>query len=392
MKTIYLDHAATTPIDPEVLEEMMPFFQEKFANPSSIHHQGLAVRKEVEKARGDVADIFNCLPEEIIFTSSPTENDDLIIKGISESIGRGRVLTTKIEHHSMLDSVKELDKKKGKFFMKPFKIGFLPVDEHGHLKLHILEREIDNRTIIVSVMYANNEIGTVQDISRISQIIKEKSKKACFYVDAVQAAGTLDLDVKKLGVDALSIGAHKFYGPKGSGALFLKKGTKIQPQIVGGGQERGFRGSTENVAGIIGLAAALKKAYKNAAQENKRLTELRDYFIKKVLDEIKNTKLNGHPKDRLPNNVNISFGHIEGESVLLSLDKEGICVSTGSACSSDSLEPSHVIGACGLDEDDTMAHGSVRFTLGKSTSKDDLDFTLKILKREVERLRSISPI
>jgi len=394
-KIIYLDHAATTPLDPEVLDVMQPFFRENFANASSIHQKGVLARRKLEEAREQVAEIFNCLPKEIIFTSGPTENDDLFLRGVSEVIGKGKILTSRIEHHSVLDTIKYLGNKKGFLATKLFQVGFLPVDKYGKLKLDILEEELNRKTIIFSLMYANNEIGTIQDIRKISELIKKKSPSTYFYVDAVQAAGVLSLDVKKLGVDGMSIGGHKFYGPKGSGVLFLKKGIDIQPQVIGGGQERGLRGSTENVPGIIGLAFALKKAYKNAEKENKRLIELRDYLIKKIQDEISDTRLNGHPEDRLPNNVNISFDRVEGEAVLLSLDKEGICVSTGSACSSESLEPSHVIGACSLDEEgeeDTMAHGSVRFTLGKSTNKEDLDFTVQILKKVIEKLRSISPV
>ncbi|MBU4421780.1 cysteine desulfurase [Patescibacteria group bacterium] len=388
MKNIYLDNAATTKIRKEVLAEMLPFFDEKFGNPSSFHSSGKVAKDAVEVAREKIAKILNCRTHEIIFTGGGTESDNLAILGIARANKeQGRhIITSKIEHPAVLEVCKELEK-------EGFEITYLPVGKNGIVKLDELKKALRKDTVLVSIMYANNEIGTIQPIREAAKIIRDNSKKKdtgvpYFHTDACQAAGALDLDIQKLGVDMLTLNGSKIYGPKGVGALFVKKGTKLQPLIFGGGQESGLRGGTENVPAIIGLAKALELA--QAEKDNTRLIDLRDYFIKELLDKIRRAELNGDAKLRLPNNINISIPRVEGEAMVLYLDSKGIYCSTGSACSSNSLKPSHVLLAIGRSNE--MAHNSLRFTLGRDTKKSDLDYVVEALPGIVKKLTEISSL
>ncbi|MGB9675145.1 MAG: cysteine desulfurase NifS [Candidatus Nanoarchaeia archaeon] len=381
-KIIYLDHAATTPVRDEVMAEMLPYFNEIFGNPSSIHSKGVEAAQAIEHARQRIAKILNCEPTEIIFTSGGTESVNLAIKGVAlANKDKGKhIITQKTEHNAVLKACKWLEH-------QGFEVTYLNVDKHGLVSPEDLQKNIKTNTILVSIMYANNEIGTIQPIKELARICK--SKGVFFHTDACQAAGYLDIDVKNLGIDLMSLNGSKIYGPKGIGLLFVKKGLMLEPLIHGGGQEHGLRAGTENVPAIIGLAKALELAQKEKEKECKRLANLRDYLIKQVLEKIPNAKLNGHPSQRLPNNIHFSFMGIEGEALLYLLDKEGICASTGSACSSKSLEESHVLKAIGLPIE--YSHGSVRFSLGKSTTKEDIDFLLEILSKSVAKLRQFSP-
>ncbi len=380
-KIIYLDHAATTPIRKEVIETLNEVYEEYYGNPSSLHRLGQEAGMKLNEGRQTIANIFKCLPEEIIFTSGGTESDNLAIKGIAEAHKKGHIITSKIEHHAVLHTAEDL-KERG------FDVTFLDPDEYGMIHPETLEKEIRDDTVLVSIMYANNEVGTINPIPELAKICNKKN--ILFHTDAVQVAGTLDLDTKKLNVDALSISAHKFYGPRGVGVLYLKKGTEIRSQQLGGAQEFNKRASTENLAGILGMAKALELANKEKEIENKRLTELRDYCFERTKKEIPDIKINGHLTKRLPNNINISSAKIEGESILLCLDNEGICVSTGSACTSESLDPSHVLMAMKIPIE--LAHSSLRLSLGKSNTKEDIDKTIDVLKKVVKNLREISPI
>ncbi len=404
-REIYLDYAATTSTDPRVIKAMLPYFGGIYGNAGSLHQAGRAAKSAIFRAKKTIADVLNCRPEEIIFTGSGTESDNLAIFGVARAnkildnprtapsmIGGGHIITSNIEHHAVLRACEQLEK-------EGFRVTFLKVDREGILQPEFLEKEISDQTILVSVMYANNEIGTIQPIKEIGEIIKktraERKKKGIstpiyFHSDACQAAGYLDLDVQKLGVDLLTINGSKIYGPKGTGVLFIRAGTKISPLIFGGGQEGGLRSGTENTPGIVGLAEALRIAQKERKKECQREEKLRDYFIREILRIIPKTVLNGHPKKRLPNNINISILDVEGEAMLLWLDKYGIFASTGSACDSQSLEPSHVILALGRPYE--YAHGSLRFTLGRSTKKKDIDYVLKVLPKAVAVLRKISPV
>jgi len=380
-KAIYLDHAATTPVDARVLKAMQPYFSEKFANPGSLHNLGLEAKVAIKEARETVAEIINANVEEIIFTPGGTASINLAIKGIAEQKGKGHIITTKIEHPAVLDTCKYLEQ-------KGFSVTYLDVDNDGMIKVKDVQKAIRKDTILITIMYANNEIGTILPITEIGKIAQKH--KILFHTDACQAAGALDLNVEKLNVDLITLNGSKIYGPKGIGILYLKKRIKLTPLIHGGGQEQGLLNGTENVPAIIGFAKALELAQAEKDKENKRLIGLRDYFIKKVLTEIKDSFLNGHPTKRLPNNVNISFLNVEGESVLLHLNEKGVYVSTGSACSSHKLEISHVLDAIGLVHD--AAHGSIRFSLGKPTSKTDLDYVIKQLIEIIAILRRISPV
>lgn len=390
---VYLDHAATTPTDPRVVKAMLPFFDRAYGNAGSLHQSGRFAKSAIFRARKTVAGILNCRAEEIIFTGSGTESNNLAIFGVAranENLGR-HVIAANFEHHAVLRPCEQLAR-------EGFLITFLEVDREGILPLDALRKAISQETILVSLMYANNEIGTVQPIKEIGEIIKEarakRKKKAInipiyFHSDACQAAGYLDLDVQKLGVDLLTLNGSKIYGPKGTGVLFVRAGTKISPLIYGGGQENGLRSGTENTPAILGIAEALKIAQKERKKESLRQKKLRDYFIGGVMKSIPRAVLNGHPKKRLPNNVNVSILDVEGEAMLLWLDKYGIFASTGSACDSQSLEPSHVILALGRPYE--YAHGSLRFSLGRKTTKKDVDYVLKILPKIVKKLRKISP-
>ncbi len=383
MKKIYLDHSATTYVDARAKKEMDKYFSEEFGNPSSFNDMGLEARDVVENARNKVARILNAKSKEIIFTGSGTESINLAIKGVARANkNKGKhIITSKIEHHAVLDSCDYLEKKEG------FKITYLDVDKDGLVNLEDLKKAIKKDTILVSIMYANNEIGTVQDIKEIGDVCKRKG--VYFHTDACQAANYLNLDVNHLNVDLLTLNGSKIYGPKGTGILYVKEGTVLDAIIHGGGQEFGLRSGTENVPGIVGFAKALDIAEEEKNKEVERLTMLRDGFIKKTL-KISKSLLNGHASKRLPNNINISFLDIEGEALLLYLNEKGVYASTGSACTSNSLEPSHVILAIGLPYE--AAHGSLRITLGRKTGKEDLDYVAEILPEIVEKLRQISPV
>jgi cysteine desulfurase len=376
---VYLDYAATTPLDQKVLNAMKPYFSNKFGNCMSLHTWGREAKQALEEARETVANFMNAKPEEIIFTGSATESINSVLKGIAFTNKGKHIITSSIEHHAVLESCKWLEK-------QGFEISYLPVDRYGLVSLKELENSIRKNTVLISIMHANNEIGTIEPIEEIGKLCKEKG--VLFHTDAVQSFGKVPIDVNKMGIDLLSLSAHKFYGPKGVGATFIREGVKIEPLLHGGGHEFGLRSSTENIAGIVGLAKAVELREKEMIPEAKKLTKLRDYLIKNVL-KIENSHLNGHPIKRLPNNANFWFAFIEGEALILQLDSYGIAASTGSACSSSTLEPSHVLMAIGLKHEE--AHGSLRLSLGKYTSKAEIDYAIKVLPKVIENLRKISP-
>ena len=383
MKKIYLDNAATTSLKSEVLEEMMPILKENYGNPSSIYSIGRNARKEVEKSRQTVAEILGANPSEIFFTSGGTESDNWAIRGVAFAQlrkGKNHIITSKIEHHAVLHTVKELEK-------EGFEATYLDVDKNGFVNPEDVKAAITEKTALVTVMYANNEIGTIQKISEIGKVCHEKG--VIFHTDAVQAVGHLEINVKEQNIDLLSLSGHKFHGPKGVGALYVKKGVRILNLMQGGAQESNKRPGTENVAGIVGLAKALEISMKNRQEKNKDLEKKRDFLITELL-KIKRSRLNGDRTQRLPGNVNISFEGIEGESLLLLLDAAGICASSGSACTSGSLDPSHVLLAIGLVHE--VAHGSLRLSLDESTTMEELEYTVSEVKKVVERLRSMSPL
>jgi len=387
MPKVYLDYAATTYIDPRILQKMRPYLTTGFGNASSLYSLGRQAKTAIEKARIDVAKILGALPEEIIFTGSGTESVNLAISGIAKKYKNqgNHIIISKIEHKAVLESAKKL-KKEG------FTITYLSVDSKGIVNLKELKKALNKKTILVSIMYANNETGTIQPIKEISQIVKKFRKHnllPAFHTDACQAAGALNLKINNLGADLLTLNGSKIYGPKGTGCLYINKNYKIEPLIVGGTQEMGLRAGTENTALIVGFAEALRLAEK-LRKESQRLKNLRNYFIKKILKNVPYSRLNGHAQKRLPNNVNLSFKGIEGEALVLKLDQRGIAASTGSACTSSELTPSHVLLALGLPED--LAHGSLRMTLGRKTTKKDLNYVLKILPKTVAELRRISAL
>ena len=388
MRNIYLDYAATTYIDSRVLSRMRPYLTSAFGNASSLYSLGRQARAAIEKAREDVAGVLGVSSEEVIFTGSGTESANLAIYGIAKAYQKNsnHIIVSKIEHKAVLESAKKLEK-------EGFKVNYLNVDQNGIVKLNELKKLLNKKTVLVSIMCANNETGTIQPIKEISQIIKKfrgGNLLPAFHVDACQAAGALNLKINNLGVDLLTLNGSKIYGPKGVGCLYVNKNYKIEPLIVGGSQEMGLRAGTENAALIVGFAEALKLADKLRKNEGQRLKKLRDYFIKKVLKTIPHSWLNGHPQKRLPNNINISFSGLEGESLVLKLDQYGVAASTGSACTSSELTPSHVLLALGLSED--LAHGSLRITLGRKTIKKDLNYVLNILPKIIEQLRKISAV
>jgi len=382
-KRIYLDHAATTPAHPEVTEAMSPYYSEVFGNPSSIHSFGQEARTAVEEAREKVAALINAKKDEIVFTSGGTESDNFAIKGacLANKAKRNRILTTPIEHHAVLGPCE---------FMKTlgFEISYLPVDGYGMVDPADVKKDLNDKTALVSIMHSNNEIGTIQPIEEIGKITREAG--VYLHTDAVQSAGAVPLDVDKMNVDLLSVSAHKLYGPKGAGCLYIRKGTKMVPFMHGGGQEKNRRGSTENVPGIVGFGKAAELAVKELDQRRAHLIPLRDRLIKGLSEKIGNALLNGHPSKRLPNNVSMCFEFVEGESMLLNLDMEGIAASTGSACSSATLEPSHVLLAIGRPH--AIAHGSIRFTLGRMTTDGDIDKILDVFPKIVSKLRKMSPL
>lgn len=383
MEKIYLDNAATTSLKSEVLEEMMPILKENYGNPSSIYSIGRNARKEVEKSRQTVAEILGANSNEIFFTSGGTESDNWAIRGVAFAQlrkGKNHIITSKIEHHAVLHTVKELEK-------EGFEATYLDVDKNGFVNPEDVKAAITEKSALVTVMYANNEIGTIQKISEIGKVCHEKG--VIFHTDAVQAVGHLEINVKEQNIDLLSLSGHKFHGPKGVGALYVKKGVRILNLMQGGAQESNKRPGTENVAGIVGLAKALEISMQNRQEKNKNLEKKRDFLITELL-KIKRSRLNGDRTERLPGNVNISFEGIEGESLLLLLDAAGICASSGSACTSGSLDPSHVLLAIGLVHE--VAHGSLRLSLDESTTMEELEYTVSEVKKIVERLRSMSPL
>jgi len=382
-RIIYFDHAATTPLKKEVLDEMMPYLTEQYGNPSTIYKLGREAKKAIELARERVAKALNAEVQEIFFTSGGTESNNWALKGVAfANKDKGKhIITTTIEHHAVLHPLKYLEG-------LGFEVTYVPVEPNGIVDPQKIKEAIRNDTILISVMLANNEIGTIQPVKEIAKIAKEKG--IIIHTDAVQAVGQIPVDVKDLGVDLLSLSAHKFYGPKGVGALYIKKGTKIHPFSHGGAQERNRRAGTENVAGIVGLGKAIELATQNLSEYAAKLQKLRDKLIDGVLSKIDYVRLNGDRYNRLPNNANFSFEFIEGESLLLMLDMKGIAASSGSACTSGSLDPSHVLLAIGLEHE--VAHGSLRITLGEDNTEEDIDYLLEVLPDIVSRLREMSPL
>jgi cysteine desulfurase len=383
VKKIYLDNAATTPTDARVLEAMLPFFSQMYGNPSSLHVFGQEAKHAIEEARYIVAQFIGAKQEEIIFTSGGTESNNSAIKGVAYARhDKGNhIITSKIEHHAVLEPCHFLEK-------QGFEVTYIPVDEFGLVDPADVKKAITGKTILISIMQANNEIGTIEPIAEIGKIAREKGMY--FHTDAVQTLGHIPINVSELNVDLLSASGHKLYGPKGVGILYVKKGIRMLPFMHGGDQEQGRRASTHNVPGIVGFGKAVELAKEEMAKEIEQLTLLRDKLIKGILDKIEYARLNGHPAERLPNNVNVSISYVEGESMLLNLDMEGIACSTGSACTSSSLEPSHVLAAIGLSHE--LAHGSLRFSLGRLTSEEDIDYCLTRLSGIVRKLRAMSPL
>lgn len=382
-KYIYMDNAATTKLDPEVLEAMMPYLTEEYGNPSSVYRLGSRNKSTISEARDKISSLLGATSREIYFTGGGTEADNWAIKGVAyaNKAKGNHIITSKIEHHAVLHACEYLEK-------QGFEVTYLDVDEFGSVDLQGLKDSIREETILISIMYANNEIGTIQPIREIGEIAKEKG--IIFHTDAVQAIGAIEIDVKDLNIDLLSLSGHKFHGPKGVGALYIKQGVKIDPLIIGGGQERTRRAGTENVPGIIGLAKAMEKTYANLEEKNKKIIKLRDYLIGEIQKKIKYTRLNGDPIKRLPGNSNICFEFIEGEALLLSLDMKGIAGSSGSACTSGSLDPSHVLLAIGLPHG--IAHGSLRLTLNEDNTREEIDYVVESLVEIVDRLRMMSPL
>lgn len=380
---IYMDHSATSPVDPQVLKEMLPYFKENFGNASTLYSLGREARTAMEKARKQVASLIGANPDEIYFTSGGTESDNIAIKGtVNRLQNQGHhIITSAIEHPAVEETCKYLEK-------NGFEVTYLPVGAEGIVKVADVEAAIRKETILITVMHANNEIGTIQPIAKIGELANEKG--IYFHTDAVQTVGKIPVDVNELKVDMLSISAHKLYGPKGIGALYIRKGTRLDPLLHGGGHERGIRPGTENISGVVGLGKACQLAEENLEVSMKQISNLRDKLIEGVLEQIDQSYLNGHPTQRLPNNANFRFSSIEGESLVLQLDAKGIASSTGSACSSKKLEPSHVLMAIGLKEVD--AHGSLRLSLGKENTEEEIDYVIESIKEVVERLRSISPL
>lgn len=383
MKRIYFDHNATTPVHEEVIEAMLPFLKQEWGNPSSIHWAGRAPKKAVEEARDKVAALFNCTPAEIIFTSSGTEGDNHAIKGLAyaRKDKGNHIITTKVEHPAVLNTCKQLAK-------EGFDITYLGVDSGGLISIDELEKAITPKTILISVMYANNETGVISPVKEAAEAAKKRG--VAFHTDAVQAAGKLPIDLSKLNIDIMAISGHKLYGPKGIGALYVKRGTRLVPLIHGGHHERNRRGGTENVAGIVALGKACEIAARDMEKEAAHLNALKARLEKGLTERVPHITVNGHPEKRLPNTSNVSFEFVEGESLLLNLDMKGIAASSGSACTSGSLEPSHVLLALGVPVENS--HGSVRFSLGRANTAEDVDFLLEIMPPIVERMRSMSPL
>ena len=385
-RTIYMDHAATTPVDPRVVEAMLPYFSKKYGNASSIHSLGREARKAIEDARRTVANILGCDPKEVIFTSCGSESDNLAIRGVAfaqRHRGKGNhIITSPIEHHAVSHTVEQLEKYFG------FEVTYVPVDKYGMVDPDDVGRAIRDDTVLISIMYANNEVGTIEPIAEIGKIARAKGIP--FHTDAVQAGGALDLNVDKLNVDLLSLSAHKFYGPKGIGVLYVRQGTPLLPMQTGGAHEHNLRAGTENVPYIVGLAKALEIAYDELESNNRRIRGLRDRLIKGILSRIPEVELTGHPTERLPNNASFVVKYVEGESTLLKLDLAGVCASSGSACATGLEEPSHVLLAMGFPPE--VAFGSLRLTLGRDNTEEDVDYVLEVLPPIVEQLRAMSPL
>ncbi len=383
MEHIYLDNSATTRLDEEVIKEMMPYLTEEYGNASSIYKLGRNTRNAVETAREKIAKAINAEPEEIYFTSGGTESDNTAIRGIAYNNKKkgNHIITSKIEHPAVLETCKQLEK-------EGFKVSYIDVDENGIINLEQLKNSIQDTTILISIMFANNEIGTIQPIKEIGTIARENN--IYFHTDSVQAVGSLKIDVKEMNIDSLSMSAHKFYGPKGIGVLYVKKGIIFQKFMNGGHQERNKRAGTENVPAIVGMGKAIEIAYRDLEKHTKQIEELRDYYVNQVKDRIPYIKINGDMEKRLPGNSNISFRFIEGEGLLLNLDLKGICASSGSACTSGSLDPSHVLLAIGLPHE--IAHGSLRISIGKYNTKEEIDYLTENLVEIVSRLREMSPL
>jgi cysteine desulfurase len=392
-KRVYLDHAATTPLDPRVLEAMLPYLSDSWGNPSSLYAEAQEARKGLEAARRTMAGILGCKPQEIIFTSGGTESDDLALRGVAYASRRrglpaGRqgshIVTSAIEHHAVLHTAERLEQ-------EGFRVTYLPVDGEGFIDLAELERAVGEETTLVSIMLANNEVGTIEPIEEAARIVKEKNRRTAFHTDAVQAVGTLDVSVDRLGVDLLSIGAHKFYGPKGVGALYVRTRTPLQPQLLGGAQEKNRRAGTENVAYVVGMAKAMELAYREFDARNAHYRALRDRLLDELPARVPRVHIVG-PKDgsrRLSNSFSCCFEYIEGEAILIALDLQGVAASSGSACTSGSLEPSHVLTAMGLPQE--LARGSLRLTVGRGNTREEIDYLLEILPGIVSRLRALSP-
>lgn len=382
-KYVYFDHAATTFVKDEVLKEMMPYFKDNFGNASTVYQIGQKSKAALDSARERVAKVFNCSANEIFFTGSGSEADNWAIKGYAyANKNKGNhIITSAIEHHAVLHTCQSLEK-------DGFEVTYLPVDENGKVSLDDVRASIKENTILITIMYANNEIGTIQPVNEIAEIAKEKG--VAFHTDAVQAAGAVKIDLSELKADMMSISAHKFNGPKGVGALFVRKGIRLKNLIDGGAQERAKRAGTENIPGIIGLAAALELSANALEEKTEKILALRNYIIKNIEEKIPYCRLNGHREDRLPGNINFSFEFIEGEALLLWLDINGIAASSGSACTSGSLDPSHVLLAIGLKHE--IAHGSLRVTLGDENTYEEADYLIEKLSGIVEKLRAMSPL
>lgn len=383
MENVYFDNAATTKLDSDVLNDMMPYLTDCYGNASSIYKLGKTSRKAIEDARSNIASILGCEKDEIYFTSGGSESDNTAIKGIARANKNkgNHIITSKIEHPAVLESCRELES-------EGFEVSYISVLEDGTIDIEELKKEIRPTTILISIMFANNEIGTIEPIEEIGKIAH--SHNIYFHTDAVQAVGSVKIDVKKMNIDSLSSSAHKFYGPKGIGALYMKKGIKFNKYISGGHQEANKRAGTENVASIVGLSSALTKVYNDMDEHNKKISELRDYYEENIKNKIKYIKINGNINNRLPGNSNISFRFIEGEGLLLNLDLKGICASSGSACTSGSLDPSHVLLAIGLSHE--IAHGSLRISIGKYNTREEVDYLIDNLVEIINRLREMSPL
>ena len=384
MKRVYLDHNATSPMDPRVLEAMLPYYKERFGNASSVHEFGRTARMAVEDARDTVGKFINAAnPNEIVFTSGGTESDNFAIKGITHALRKkgNHIITSLIEHGAVLNTCKFLEK-------EGFEVTYVPVDKYGVVDVDVLKNSLTDKTILVSVMLANNEVGTIEPLKEIAEIVQKKG--VLLHTDAVQAMGKIPVNVQELGVDLLSLSGHKIHAPKGVGALYIRKGVKITSYQHGGHHERARRAGTENVPGIVGLGKAIEIAQKDMKKDTDYILSLRERLYNGIKNNIKEVSLNGHPDKRLPNTLNIGFKYLEGESILLNLDLEGIAVSTGSACTSGTLEPSHVLTSMKVDPAD--AQGAIRFSLGKENTEEEIDYVIKALPPIIERLRKMSPL